>query len=292
MSFRTSPDAPYKHARIQKPRQLRRGKFHKPLGYRGRVAMTSIRNGVEVPSSAGSTSADGGRRQHGASQRKIRRNLKKNNHRFDIGQPVVCRINNGWARGIVVKHNYRESRWPAGETAPYQVKLDGGILYDNEKLKHSSELVGNLIYAPRDLDACIKEWSAGDGKIVSQGNARGPQNGQVHNHSHCKTGGCCGQGHLTNAGHHVANKHGHSHEDRDASIEKNTSEAQFLCDQCRHFFDKVYECAGCKKRSYCGRKCQKKAWKQSHKKECKLLQKNIAEMEMGEISEKMEHADI
>jgi len=241
--------------------------------------MNSIRSGVEEPSSTGSTSADGGRRQLGASQRKIRRNVKKNNYRFGVGQPVVCRINNGWARGIVVKHNYRESRWPAGETAPYQVKLDGGILYDNEQLKHASELVGNLIYAPRDLDACIKEWRAGDehrGQKVSQGSVRGLQKEQAQNYSHCKGGGCCGQGHLTSAGHHVANEHGNSHEDGDASVEKCTSEAQSLCDHCHRLFDKVYECGGCKKRSYCGRKCQKKAWKQSHKKECKLLQENIA----------------
>ena len=86
-----------------------------------------------------------------------KKNSSSSNYRFAVGQCVLCRINNGWARGFVIRHNYREARWPPGETAPYQVRLDGGMLLDGKEMEYQNELDGNLIYAPRDLDVCIRK---------------------------------------------------------------------------------------------------------------------------------------
>jgi ferredoxin-NADP reductase len=45
-----------------------------------------------------------------------------------------------WKKGIVIKTNYRESSWPEGELAPYQIKLDNGV----------------LTYAPADSNSLIR----------------------------------------------------------------------------------------------------------------------------------------
>ena len=42
--------------------------------------------------------------------------------RFGLGATVECRMGTeDWARGKVVGHHYRESDWPEGQKAPYQV---------------------------------------------------------------------------------------------------------------------------------------------------------------------------
>jgi len=77
--------------------------------------------------------------------------------RFEIGTRVQCRTGrgdgeDGWSNGTVVKLWYRETQWPKGRMAPYQVKLDDG---------------GTLIFAPMDDDRVIREPTGllKDGKI-------------------------------------------------------------------------------------------------------------------------------
>jgi len=63
--------------------------------------------------------------------------------RFAIGEAVTCNVGNGtWAKGKVSDHFYREANWPADRWMPYQVLLDG--------------TEGEYIFAPADMDACIR----------------------------------------------------------------------------------------------------------------------------------------
>jgi len=60
--------------------------------------------------------------------------------RFEIGTPVECNLGDGWYKGVVVAHMYREAGWAPEEVAPYQVKLEDG----------------SLIFAPHDEDEVIR----------------------------------------------------------------------------------------------------------------------------------------
>jgi len=60
--------------------------------------------------------------------------------RFPVGTRVECNCGR-WRSGTVVAHWYRDPQWPAGKTAPYQIKLDHGP----------------TIFAPSDDNKCIRK---------------------------------------------------------------------------------------------------------------------------------------
>ena len=60
--------------------------------------------------------------------------------RFTVGTRVECNCG-GWEPGTVVKLFYRQSSFPAGTFAPYQIQLDNG----------------KLIYAPIDEDRVVRQ---------------------------------------------------------------------------------------------------------------------------------------
>ena len=61
--------------------------------------------------------------------------------RFDVGARVECCMGeDDWAKGKIVKQFYREPQWPTDRWMPYQVELDDG----------------DVIWAPADLNACIR----------------------------------------------------------------------------------------------------------------------------------------
>jgi len=60
--------------------------------------------------------------------------------RFALGDAVECNTGEGWVRGTVIKHLYREQGMHPSFLAPYQVKLDEG----------------SLIYVPMDTNECCR----------------------------------------------------------------------------------------------------------------------------------------
>ena len=70
--------------------------------------------------------------------------LRAEDMRFPVGAFVECRVGpdpvTGWAPGRIKQVIYRESNWPPGVTAPYQIELDDG----------------RLIFAPQDTDQVIR----------------------------------------------------------------------------------------------------------------------------------------
>ena len=65
--------------------------------------------------------------------------------RFGVGSRVECRVGDdpvtGWASGSVVQLMYRDSSFPPGDYAPYQIEL----------------VNGTLIFAPVDNDRVIRK---------------------------------------------------------------------------------------------------------------------------------------
>mmetsp|Transcript_24111 Transcript_24111/g.43433 ORF Transcript_24111/g.43433 Transcript_24111/m.43433 type:complete len:600 (-) Transcript_24111:720-2519(-) len=64
--------------------------------------------------------------------------------RFELGDRVVCSVDDDWAPGQVVRKWYTEEEFENGHAVPYQVLLD----------------TGDFIYAPLDDDDCIKRSTA------------------------------------------------------------------------------------------------------------------------------------
>ena len=66
----------------------------------------------------------------------------KKTPRFPVGTKVEChRCEGKFVAGTVVAHFYREPGWPSMNWAPYQIELDDG----------------GLIFAPADVDQCIRK---------------------------------------------------------------------------------------------------------------------------------------
>lgn len=65
--------------------------------------------------------------------------------RFQVGEHVECRTNSGWVAGQIIACHYRESSWPLGEFAPYQIECDDG----------------SLLYAPEDVARLVRRHVAG-----------------------------------------------------------------------------------------------------------------------------------
>jgi len=77
-------------------------------------------------------------------KRKIGKNKRKNKNskksqrgakngrpslRFDVGDTVECKMNTGvFEQGVVVQHWWRAKNWPPNQIAPYQVRLNNGML--------------------------------------------------------------------------------------------------------------------------------------------------------------------
>ena len=252
-----------------------------------------------VPRSTANHPKRRARRNEGNNISKIRKEGSVKSYRFDIGQRVLCRINNGWARGFVIKHDYSESRWPKNQTAPYQVRLDGGMTLDGHKMKYDKSLDGNLIYAPRDLDVCIRPYTKYKMNDDRTNDTHSHGHGGIscnhdhgHSHAHSHGGTPCNHDHGHSHSHQnhsdikkkksKPHSHSHSHGGAPCNHKHGTAtgveeeEPQYQCDYCKHFARKVYECGGCRKISYCGKKCQKHHWKNGHREECKLYRKNLS----------------
>ena len=61
--------------------------------------------------------------------------------RFTVGDRVQCNTGDTWELATVVDLMYQEASMAHEEFAPYQLKLDNGL----------------LIYAPSDSDGCVKK---------------------------------------------------------------------------------------------------------------------------------------
>ena len=80
--------------------------------------------------------------------------------RFKVGTAVMCNLGpSGWKLGRIIALNYRETRWPEGRTAPYQVALDDD---------HT------LIYVPEDSDYACREATPEDLRITHYLDALAP----------------------------------------------------------------------------------------------------------------------
>lgn len=80
--------------------------------------------------------------------------------RFGLGEVAECRIGeHEWVMCTVVGLLYREAKWPEGQYAPYQVRVDGVLPGSVDE--RAKTLVENrqLIWLPRDTDDCIKARS-------------------------------------------------------------------------------------------------------------------------------------
>ncbi|KAL3898478.1 MAG: hypothetical protein SGPRY_012834, partial [Prymnesium sp.] len=63
---------------------------------------------------------------------------------FALGASVVCRFEDGWRAGKVIRHDYFEESWPDGHSVPYQVELTDGT----------------LIFVPADRDQLVRASQA------------------------------------------------------------------------------------------------------------------------------------
>lgn len=84
--------------------------------------------------------------------------------RFDVGHRVLCKVNREperWEAGVIIAHKFPYPQNPK-IIMPYQIKLD----------------IGQMIFAPRDDDDCIKEDVDRVGEPMSAEDARLLQGGE------------------------------------------------------------------------------------------------------------------
>ena len=69
--------------------------------------------------------------------------------RFQVGDRVLAKTDQGWRGGTIYALQYREPEWPADKVAPYQIELDGVVEQDGQ--------VGRpLIFAQVDSDKLVR----------------------------------------------------------------------------------------------------------------------------------------
>ena len=80
------------------------------------------------------------------------------NFRFPLGASAECRVGRDeWVRCTVVGHLYREETWPAGQFAPYQVKV--GDVLPGSQVAELEDLAGKLTWLPKDNPQNIRHFS-------------------------------------------------------------------------------------------------------------------------------------
>ena len=78
-------------------------------------------------------------------------------YRFKVGTTILCNLGGlGWRPGRIIALNYRESNWPEGEVAPYQVALEEDY---------------SLIYVPEDSDRFCRETTPEDRRVLARKDA-------------------------------------------------------------------------------------------------------------------------
>ena len=81
--------------------------------------------------------------------------------RFGLGEVAECRLGeHEWVLCTVVGLLYRELKWPEGQYAPYQVRVDGVLPGSVDERAKTLADKRQLIWLPRDADDCIKARSA------------------------------------------------------------------------------------------------------------------------------------
>jgi hypothetical protein len=79
-------------------------------------AIKAVATAARAASTAAAAAAGGGGQSGGGAK-------QDEPLRFGVGAAVECLCEEGWMRGEVVAHHYRESDWKVGRYVPYQVKL-------------------------------------------------------------------------------------------------------------------------------------------------------------------------
>jgi len=81
--------------------------------------------------------------------------------RFELGDRAECRISEDeWVKCTVVGLLYREQKWPEGQYAPYQVRIDGVLPGSVDERAAELAAKGQLIWLPQDTEESIKPVSA------------------------------------------------------------------------------------------------------------------------------------
>ena len=69
--------------------------------------------------------------------------------RFQVGDRVLAKTDQGWRGGTIYALQYREPEWPADKVAPYQIELDGVV-------EQNGQVGRPLIFAQVDSDKLVR----------------------------------------------------------------------------------------------------------------------------------------